>query len=209
MPTVEQILVGLKIIVNTWWPLAAFWHIYFAVIVVELIFGARPSKRISGILLALPILSVSVVAWISSNPFNGIIYALIGILMIYFSIKLPKGKVQIAPFIVLVPGIVIFIFGWLYPHFLDTSSWFTYLYTAPSGLIPCPTLSIVIGLTLILNRLNSRALSLILGIAGLYYGLTGVVQLGVTIDLVLLVGAILIFVLAFARKTGVQTSEAD
>lgn len=206
MPTNEQILAGLKVIANTWWLLAVFWHIYFAVIVIALIFGVRPSKRISGILLVLPLLSVSIVAWISLNPFNGIIYAVIGILMIYFSVKLPREKVQIAPLWVMVPGVIMFIFGWVYPHFLDASSSFVYLYAAPTGLIPCPTLSIVIGLTLILNRLDSRALSLILGIVGLYYGLTGVLQLGVSIDLVLLLGAIFIVVLSFVAKHGARAN---
>ena len=208
MPTSEQILVGLKIIVNSWWPLAVFWHLYFAAIVIMLISGMRPTKRLSGILISLPILSVSFVAWMSLNPFNGILYALIGILIIYFSIKLPQEKINIAPLWILIPGIIMFIFGWIYPHFLETSSWLEYSYKAPIGLIPCPTLSIVIGLLLILNGLNSRAISLLIGIVGLYYGITGVIQLKVLIDLVLLLGAIMIVVVSIAGKHKVKTTEA-
>jgi hypothetical protein len=208
MPTTEQILSGLKSITNTWWQLAFFWHIYFGAIVIALIFGVRLSKRLSGILLSLPILSVSFVAWISLNPFNGILYALIGILMIIFSIKLPREKVSIAPLWIIIPGIIMFIFGWVYPHFLEYSSSFAYLYAAPTGLIPCPTLSIVIGLMLILNGLESRALMLLLGIIGLYYGITGVIQLGVLIDLILLLGAIMILIVAFARKRTLKVIDA-
>ena len=208
MPTSEQILAGLKIIVNTWWPLAVFWHVYFAAVVIALIFGVRPSKRLSGILLLLPILSVSFVAWMSSNPFNGILYAFIGILLIYFSIKLPHEKISIAPSWTLILGIILFIFGWVYPHFLENSSWYEYLYKAPTGLIPCPTLSVVIGLLLILNGLESRVISLLIGIVGLYYGITGVIQLGVLIDLVLLLGAIMIVVVSIAGKHKVKTTEA-
>lgn len=208
MPTSEQILAGLKIIVNIWWPLAVFWHVYFAAVVIALIFGVRPSKRLSGILLSLPILSVSFVAWMSLNPFNGILYALIGILLIYFSIKLPQEKVSVAPMWILIPGIIMFIFGWMYPHFLETSSWLEYLYKAPTGLIPCPTLSIVIGVLLILNGLESRAISLLTGIVGLYYGITGVIQLGVLIDLILLIGAIIIVIISIAGKQKVITREA-
>ncbi len=208
MPSTEQILEGLNVIVNTWLPLAVFWHVYFAAVVIALIFGVRPSKRLSGIFLLLPILSVSFVAWMSSNPFNGILYALIGILLIYFSIKLPQEKVTIAPLWILIPGIIMFIFGWVYPHFLESSLWYEYLYKAPTGLIPCPTLSIVIGLLLILNGLESRAISLLIGIIGLYYGITGVIQLGVLIDLVLLLGAIMIVVVSIAGKRKIITIEA-
>jgi len=100
----------------------------------------------------------------------------------------------------MIPGIILFIFGWIYPHFLDTPSFLPYLYSAPIGLIPCPTLSIVIGLALVLNGLGSRALSLVLGLSGMFYGITGVTQLGVAIDLVLAPGAIMILVRAFAGK---------
>ncbi len=208
MPTSEQILAGLKIIVNTWWPLAVFWHIYFVAVVIALILGVRPSKRLSGIILSLPVLSVSFVAWMSLNPFNGIFYALIGILLIYFSVRLPREKVSIAPMWILIPGIILFIFGWVYPHFLENSLWYEYLYKAPTGLIPCPTLSIVIGLLLILNGLESRAISLLIGFVGLYYGITGMIQLGVLIDLVLLLGAIMIVIVSIAGKHKVITSEA-
>jgi hypothetical protein len=200
MPTVEQILLGLKDVANNWRPLAIFWHAYFAALMIVLMTGFRPSKRLAGLLLGLPLLSVSLVAWASSNPFNGIVYALIGILFIYFSTRLPREKVQIAAGRMMIPGVILFLFGWAYPHFLNTSSFLPYLYSAPTGLIPCATLSIVIGLFLILNNLGSRALSLILGLSGLFYGTTGVFQLKVSIDLILLLGAITAVIAAFVRK---------
>jgi hypothetical protein len=90
----------------------------------------------------------------------------------------------------LIPGIIMFAFGWIYPHFLGASSFVPYLYSPPVGLIPCATLSIVIGLLLILNGLQSRLILFLFGITGLFYGLTGVFQLGVVIDIVLLAGSI-------------------
>jgi hypothetical protein len=53
---------------------------------------------------------------------------------------------------------------------------------------------------MVLNGLNSRALSLILGIMGMFYGITGVAQLGVSIDWVLLLGAVMIVIVGFLRK---------
>ena len=64
------------------------------------------------------------------------------------------------------------------------------LYAAPLGLIPCPTLSALVGVALVVNGLGSRAWSLILSGSGVLYGVIGWFRLGVTIDGVLLVGAI-------------------
>jgi hypothetical protein len=59
---------------------------------------------------------------------------------------------------------------------------------APLGLSPCPTLSAVIGLTLMLDLVWSRAWSWMLAAFGAAYGLIGALRLGVAID-VLLFGA--------------------
>lgn len=197
MPTPEQILSGLHTITNQWQFIAIFWHIYFAVIAIGLLRGRRPSKRIGGILLALPLLSVSALAWASANPFNGIVFAVAGVALIGVAMRLPNERIFVAPGWVVGAGVLMFLFGWLYPHFLDTSSFLPYFYAAPTGLVPCPTLSIVIGLSLVVGGFDSRAWSLLLGVIGLFYGLFGALRLGVTIDLVLLLGALLTLLVIF------------
>ena len=172
-----------------------------------LLLGIRPSKRVIGIFLGVPFLSVSSIAWLASNPFNGIVFAFLGIIVIFISAKLPRERVQIAPLWAVIPGIIMFLFGWGYPHFLDSSSFLPYVYSAPTGIIPCPTLSMVIGSALILNGLGSRIVSLMLGISGILFGITGVVQLGVSIDVVLL-GSIVILTLAFVKEPGRKTNPA-
>ena len=208
MPTAEQILLGLKEVANNWRPLAIFWHVYFAALVMILTSGIRPARRTAGLLLGLPLLSVSIAAWTVSNPFNGVVYAIIGVLVIYLSTRLPRENVRLAPLPIMIPGIILFLFGWVYPHFLETTSFFPYLYSAPTGLIPCPTLSIVIGLFLILDCLGSRALSLILGLSGLFYGLIGAFRLRVSIDGVLLLGAVITLVLALTRNRRIRSGLA-
>jgi len=208
MPTAEQILLGLKEVANNWRPLAIFWHVYFAALVMILISGIRPARRTAGLLLGLPLLSVSIAAWTVSNPFNGVIYAVVGLIFLYLASRLPRENIQLAPISIIVPGIILFLFGWVYPHFLETTSFFPYLYSAPTGLIPCPTLSIVIGLFLILDCLGSRALSLILGLSGLFYGLIGAFRLRVSIDGVLLLGAVITLVLALTRNRRIRSGLA-
>jgi len=206
MPSSEQILTGLHDIANSWRGVAIFWHFYFGIIMILLLSGIRPSKRVAGLLLGLPVLSVSAIAWMSVNPFNGLVFGIVGILLLIFSARLSTDKVQFSPRWVLIPGAVIFAFGWIYPHFLDTLSFLPFLYAAPIGLIPCPTLSIVIGLGLLLDGLGSRSLSLLLGIMGLFYGITGVFQLGVAIDLILVLGAVMILIYPFIRKKRISAS---
>jgi len=78
MLTPDQILENLQHIVDDWHPLAIAWHAYFAVLAVTAGFGVRPSRRVAGVLLALPLFSVSALAWATRNPFNGAVFALSG-----------------------------------------------------------------------------------------------------------------------------------
>jgi NADH:ubiquinone oxidoreductase subunit 6 (subunit J) len=194
-PTPEGIVSSLTELASKWRLAAVFWHLYFAVLIAALICGIKPSKRIACLLLALPFLSVSILAFTIFNPVNGIGFALVGILLVYVSLKMPREQVQIAPWWALIAGAFMFVFGWVYPQFLDASSLYSFIYSSPVGIIPCPTLSIGIGLVMILNSLGSRKVSLILGVSGILYGITGVVQLGVTIDLVLLLGSVVMLII--------------
>jgi hypothetical protein len=83
-------------------------------------------------------------------------------------------------------------FGWGYPHFLETDRWMMYAYGAPLGVLPCPTLSAVIGATLILGLLGSAMWSITLATTGLVYGAVGVFVLGVQLDYALLAGALVL-----------------
>lgn len=205
MLSTEQILSGLKYITVAWGAVAIFWHAYFAAIALALLFGLRPPKRLAGFLLVPPLLSVSALAWVTGNPFNGMVFATLAVLLLFFSFRLGCESVRIAPAGFLFPGLALFAFGWAYPHFLDSASLLPYLYLAPTGLIPCPTLAIVIGLALVLDGLGSRTLCLVFGSAGLFYGFFGVMRLGVAVDWTLLLGAAVLLARAALRPTPVAT----
>jgi hypothetical protein len=98
------------------------------------------------------------------------------------------------------------VFGWIYPHFLEGGSWFRYLYAAPMGLIPCPTLSFTIGFAMIANGFSSRSWSLVLVVIGVFYGVFGAFRLGVSIDFVLLAGSLLLLIQALTSAISIQTS---
>jgi hypothetical protein len=188
MPDKDQILVSLQSIANQFTPVAILWHVVMFIFIALLLFRVFPPNRLTGILLSLPLISVAVLAWVSGNPFNGSVFALLAILVLVFGLRAPAGPVEISRLPFLIAGIAMVVFGLVYPHFLENGSLVRYLVAAPTGLIPCPTLSVVIGFALIFSGLNSQALTLTLIVAGLFYGLFGAFRLGVTLDIFLLLG---------------------
>jgi hypothetical protein len=117
--------------------------------------------------------------------------------------RFPNAPVRLSSRVWVAAGLAFTVFGWTYPHFLETDSWTSYLYAAPFGLLPCPTLSSVIGMTLLFENLRSRVWSTALVVAGLVYGAVGVFQLGVALDWGLLfASALLAAVIARDHKYG-------
>lgn len=201
MPTAEQILIGLGAIANQWRAAALAWHLYFAVLVLLWLGGMRPSRRLMGMLLGLPLFSVSALAWHAANPFNAVVFALAGAALIAVALRWLAGAPRLSRGWPAVVGALLFTFGWVYPHFLDDASWLTYLYASPVGLVPCPTLSLVMGLSLLLEGLGSRAWVWLLALVGGFYGVFGALYLQVALDWILLAGAI---ALMFYAKSAPQ-----
>jgi hypothetical protein len=144
---------------------------------------------------------VSALAWASGNPFNGATFAALAVFMIGITTRFSKEPVKVASPLVLLLGAFLVAFGWTYPHFLTADHWTAYTYAAPLGLLPCPTLSAVIGLTLVLGMLRSKLWSITLAAAGFAYGAIGVFTLGVTLDYGLLAGATLLGTIAGVSTT--------
>ncbi len=198
MPSPADILASLASIANARTALAAGWHVVLAVIVAAVLAGWRPIRRTAAAALSLPLVCVAVLAWLSGNPFNGIVFSLFAILLAVLGLGLTAGRVAPAPGWARIVGASLIAFGWVYPHFLANGTWLEYLYAAPAGLIPCPTLSVLVGLTLLAAGFSSRSYALTLGFLGLFYGAFGAFRLGVTIDIVLLTGSVVL--MAFALK---------
>ena len=194
MPNAEQILTSLQQIATQWQALALIWHLFFAVLIL-LLSRIRPSQRFFAILLTLPLFSVSLLAWSVGNPFNGSVLLITALALLKVALKLPHAQVQIAsPGIVLL-GAAFVAFGWVYPEFSPSAGLMDALYYAPTGLIPCPTLAIVIGFSIIVGSFDSRAWRWLLGGVGAFYALFGALYLGVAWDWMLLLGAVTILLI--------------
>jgi hypothetical protein len=192
MPSSEAILQSLTAIANDWRTVAVYWHVLLGALLIAIGTFPNLSRRAVACLLVLPVVSVSGFAWLSGNPFNGAAFAALAAVLSTIVRTLPGGPVSVAPAVSLVPGLLLVAFGWVYPHFVEVQHWTAYLYAAPLGLLPCPTLSAVIGVTLMLDLRRSKAWRITLAAAGLMYGAIGVVVLGMAIDVGLLAGAVLL-----------------
>jgi len=190
MPSSETILAGLRLASLTSLSLAGLWHALVAACLGALFFGRRPPRRVAALLLSAPLVSASAVAFIFGNPFNGCLLGLTALVLSTIAAGFERAPVRLGSVAERIFGGGLIAFGCFYPHFLDARPAVTYLWGAPVGVIPCPTLSLVVGFALAFGGFGSRAWSLVLAAVGLFYGAFGVLRLGVSIDLVLIVGVI-------------------
>jgi hypothetical protein len=200
MPPRNEILANLQLIANRVEVVASLWHIlaFFAFLAVAA--GWRPVRKTVAVLLLPLVLSVAVIAWIHRNPWNGIAFTLLGLVLGLLARRVAAVATTRPSRGVLWLGIAMIAFGFAYPHFLAPRSVFWYLYAAPLGLLPCPTLSFVIGITLVAGGMGTRAWRLVLALAGLGYGLFGVARLGVWLDLGLILGAVGLLLVSLERQ---------
>lgn len=201
MPGATEILDGLSAIANQATDLAVAWHIAIAMALIALAGGWRPSQRTARLLIGMLLASVAGVAIAFGNPFNTFVFAasamaLTAMAMVGNRRVVARGSARSGGI-----GAAMIAFGWIYPHFLDGSAT-AYLYAAPVGLIPCPTLAVAIGFALLGNGLGSRAWSLTLAAVGLFYGLFGVVRLGVFLDIGLAGGALALVICVLRSAAG-------
>ena len=192
MPSADVILAGATAIANEWRGIAVIWHLVLAFACAALTIGWQPPTRWLALAMAAPFVSVSAVAWASSNPFNGTAFAILSALSIASAGRLSRIPFERASLAYAIPGALLVVFGWVYPPFLHADSWTAYAYASPLGLLPCPTLSAVIGFTLIFGLARARSWGVPLAAAGTIYGVIGVFQLGVSLDYGLLAGAALL-----------------
>ena len=165
MPHATEILDGLSVIANQASGIAVTWHVVIAMSLVALAVGWRPSQRTARLLMGVPLASVACVAIVFNNLVS-------------------RGSAWARAV-----GVTAIAFGWVYPHFLQGDAT-AYLYAAPVGLVPCPTLAVAVGFALVGNGLGSRVWSCTLAGLGLFYGLFGVLRLGVLLDIGLVGGAV-------------------
>ncbi len=201
MPDAGRILLALTSAANDGFILAVVWHAIVGALLFDVASGWRPSRREAGLVLSMPLVSVSFASWIEASFFNAAVFAFLAVVLAVAA-AWPGGSESVSPGAPWsrVLGAAMIALGWAYPHFLQGSP-LHYLYAAPLGLIPCPTLAVLVGIGLLSDGLHSHAWSWIVGTVAAAYAVFGAVRLGVWLDLPLLVGAgALVFVGSGRRK---------
>jgi hypothetical protein len=186
MPTSSEILASLELVANKGLPVAIGWHAVIVLVAFAITRGFRPSQHSAAMSLSLPLASVSVAAWVYGNPFNGAVLALGSIALAILAARGSKAAVSIANPREVSLGLLLVAFGWVYPHFLVGIHPATYLYAAPVGLLPCPTLAVVSGATLCARGLVGGPWRLTLAAIAAFYALFGLLRLHVWLDAILL-----------------------
>jgi hypothetical protein len=200
MPSSEDILQNLADVADRALPFAAVWHLVALLALLMWALDFRLPRRIDAALRCVPFGSVSVLAWLFGDPFNGVVFALLTVTMVVFSLRSrtePPAPVRNLERWV---GAALTAFGWLYPEFIDSAQpAYVFAYASPLGTLPCPTLAFLIGLQLLTGEPWGRPASRLLAVVGLFYGIWGVFRLGVWLDTALLLGALTLLLATLTR----------
>ena len=191
MPGPDAIVATLSETTRQFFVLAVGWHVFVALgLVAVVFFGLSPSRRAATALMSLPLVSVSILAWIMASPFNGAVFALLALVALVIATRCPAIPLPCPEPWARVAGSLLVCFAWVYPHFLDGYAPVAYLFAAPMGLIPCPSLALVLGLTILGGGFAGIRWTVVLAVAATFYALFGALVLGVALDWILLAGAI-------------------
>lgn len=209
MPETQEILTHLTQIANGALPLAIAWHVVVLLVIVAFGLGWRPSKRLAAALLVGPVASVSAIGFAYGSPFNAVLFAVLGVFLLSQALRISVDHVELGRPWALGLGVLMVAFGLVYPHFLRTGSALLYLVGAPTGVLPCPTLAVVIGFSLVTGGFGTRAGTIALAAAGVFYGLFGVVRLEVQLDYALLLGAVTLLVVSSCEQSSLSAQSAS
>lgn len=200
VPTSAEITRDLGRIASDGILLAIAWHVAVVAAVAALGSGWRPGRRTAGILLASLSASVGLVAWLAGNPFNGAVFTALAAAQVVAAVRQPAGPIDSPPGWALLAGAASVLFGLAYPQFLAGHPLAMYVLAAPVGLIPCPTLAVIIGFTLIAGGLRGLVWSAVLLAVATFYALFGAFKLGVLLDLGLLAAVAALGLLLISRE---------
>ena len=204
MPSAESILDSATAIANDWRWLAVAWHAAFAVAIALIAARRWTSAKAIAAALTMPLISVSALAWSVGNPFNGSVFLLLAAGLLSIALRMPSRPLRTASHIDVMIGTGIVALGWIYPHFVMVANPLEYSYAAPLGLLPCPTLLVLTGLTLATRSFEVSMWRWVVSTAALLYGVIGVAALGVTLDIGLIAAGVALAWHGGARRSSLS-----
>ena len=190
LPTADQVLAQLEALASSARGAAFIWHVLVLLGLGALWTGRwLPSRRLAGMFAALPLVSAAVLAAVSGNPFNGAVVGATAATLLILALRLSLQPVERAPALPAAFGVAAVAYALLYPHFVP-GGWVFAVLMAPVGVLPCPSLALVLGVALLARGFGSRAGSLVAAGVAVFYAMFGMFRLGVWLDAGLLAAAV-------------------
>lgn len=205
MPASSEILAQLTRAANELGSLAIAWHLVALLVGVAMIRRWRPPARYAPLPLVAPVVSVFMVSLGYGNWFNAASFFVLAVALTFSSVDLaepPRGR---GPAWRSVLGIALVVYGLVYPHFLE-GAWYRSLYAAPVGVLPCPTLALIAGYTLVTGAHGTRAVPAVLAGWTAFYAAFGIAKLGVVLDLGLIAATFGLVVLAVQNDHAIDAT---
>lgn len=202
MPPASTILEQLTTTTTELTFVAISWHFAILAIALALLARWRPSAPQTALLLISPALSVAIISAAYSSWFNAISFGLLALVLVVALDDIDlRWRLQ-GPGWSRWLGLALVAYGFCYPHFV-AGGWYRAVFAAPVGLVPCPTLAVLVGFTLMGRAGGSRAIPALLAVWTTFYALFGIFVLGVVLDVGLFVAAVGISALAVQNyRTG-------
>jgi hypothetical protein len=94
VPSPEQILSNLSLAANNFYIVSIFWHLLVMVFFIAILSGKKFSMKQVLAFLTLPLSSVAIIAVLTSNPFNGIVFGVLR-LGVYLDLVLIAGALAL------------------------------------------------------------------------------------------------------------------
>lgn len=183
MFSTDVILANLQSEVTRFWFVSAVQHLILPLV---LLYASRRERggSIVSAYFGLTALLVGLLAVVHSfNLFNGLVFAVLGLALI---LGRRRGLLRFLPLTAhSAVGYAALLSGYWYPHFVDSA--LAVLVRSPYSVVPCPSLLVIIGVTVAAGIRNATWAELLLVCAGLFYGVFGVMKLRVLVDLPLIV----------------------
>jgi hypothetical protein len=195
MPPSQELLQQLFTIAAGHETIAIAWHVAILVAIVWFVRNEPTTEHAVGFAIA-PLVSVFLVSAGHESWFNTTSFGVLVVALLASRAHLAPRWRTCVPEWSSVVGVAMILFGVWYPHFTG-GAWYRSLYVSPVGLLPCPTLAVVAGFTLLAGGFGTRAIPALLAAWTLFYGAFGAFRLEVQLDVVLLVATFGLVRLAF------------
>ena len=176
--------------------LGLLWHLFISFLLAALLLGWEPVRRSARLWIALPLVSTAIVAAAAGNPFDGVVMGVTAMALLVAALRRPAALAAWHWNWQTGTGLASIAFAWAYPTFSANAASWVYAFGSPTGVLPVPTLALVIGFTLLTSAHQTRTWSTGLASVAAFYGAFGSVQLGVTLDLGLLLGSLALIIAA-------------